>query len=410
MDASISKLGGAANEMNRATDQTQGFGQVMAAVAQSTEKSKLDSGLSKDDVESVEKTIQELLTLLGTESMVQFGVSPEEIISLDLPGVLEKLNISQDVLHQLLGQTASSEVPNVKIGNPESMVWLSNFAEKVAQLPSVKLLTPTMQEAVAALKGITLAVHSTDGPAAQSTVAASLSKTLLQVEEKLVKFQERMNALITNRGDGGKIATLPVMKNDSNWSGMFQKEGQTSEGSSGKKLTETKVEVTSVNLQSLQLQSSHGKWSLAVPVKSNEQATSLMQQFQTIMSKAKFGKTNGTEKLMIRLQPDHLGTLRIELVQRAGILTARVMTSTGIAKEMMDSQLHQLRQSLTSQNIQVEKIEVLHMESASNRSERQMDQSSQQSSQQKEQEKDEHLDDDQDEEQSFHQIFLNIEV
>ncbi|MEW9501302.1 flagellar hook-length control protein FliK [Jeotgalibacillus marinus] len=399
MDASISKLGGTANEMNQATDQTQGFGQVMAAVAQSTEKSKLDSGLSKDDVESVEKTIQELLNLLGTESMVQFGVSPEEIMSLDLPGVLEKLNLSQDMLHQLLGQTASSEVPNVKIGNPESMVWLSNFAEKVAQLPSIKLLTPTMQEAIAALKGITLAVQSTDGPAAQSTVAASLSKTLLHVEEKLVKLQEQMNAFKT-----------PVTKNDLNWSGMFQKEGQTSEGSSEKKLTETKAEVTSVNLQSLQLQSSHGKWSLAVPVKSNEQATSLMQQFQTIMSSAKFGKANGTEKLMIRLQPEHLGTLRIELVQKAGILTARVMTSTGIAKEMMDSQLHQLRQSLTSQNIQVEKIEVLNMESESNRSERQMDQSSQQSSQQKEQEKDEHLDDDQDEEQSFHQIFLNIEV
>ena len=233
MDASISNLGGTANEMNRATDQTQGFGQVMATVAQTTEKSKSDSGLSKDDVESVEKTIQELLTLLGTESMVQFWVSPEEIMSLDLPGVLEKLNISQDVLHQLLGQTASSEVPNVKIGNPESMVWLSNFAEKVAQLPSIKLLTPTMQEAVAALKGVTLAVQSTDGPAAQSTVAASLSKTLLQVEEKLVKLQERMNALITNRGDGGKIASLPVMKNDSNWSGMFLKEGHKYDGSSG---------------------------------------------------------------------------------------------------------------------------------------------------------------------------------
>jgi flagellar hook-length control protein FliK len=87
-------------------------------------------------------------------------------------------------------------------------------------------------------------------------------------------------------------------------------------------------------------------------------ADQLMQQFENILSKSSFLKTGGTQKLFIKLNPDHLGGLRIELIQKDSTMIARILTSSGAAKEILDSQINGLKQAFSSQNIQVEKIEI----------------------------------------------------
>ncbi|AJD91001.1 hypothetical protein JMA_16840 [Jeotgalibacillus malaysiensis] len=160
-----------------------------------------------------------------------------------------------------------------------------------------------------------------------------------------------------------------------------------------------------LNLQSLQLQSGPVKWSLQQPLRQADPSQQLMEQFQQVMQKAGFGKVNGTEKLMIRLQPEHLGTLKIELLQKDGMMTARIVASTAVAKEMIDSQLNQLRQSFNTQNLQVDKIEVAQAETTENRLNKESD------SQSREQREHQQSHDQEDnEEQSFQDIFLNIEV
>lgn len=159
-----------------------------------------------------------------------------------------------------------------------------------------------------------------------------------------------------------------------------------------------------LNLHTMQLQSGPMKWSLAQPLRQPDTANQLMEQFKQVMQKAGFGKVNGTEKLMIRLQPEHLGTLKIELLQKDGMMTARIIASSAVAKEMIDSQLNQLRQSFTAQNLQVEKIEIVHSETAENRLNKDSDNQQHQG-----QDRQEHEQED-DEQVSFHDIFLNIEV
>ncbi|MDQ0175819.1 flagellar hook-length control protein FliK [Bacillus chungangensis] len=109
----------------------------------------------------------------------------------------------------------------------------------------------------------------------------------------------------------------------------------------------------------------------------------LIKQFTNILSKSQLMKTPNMNRLMIKLYPEHLGTLRVELVQQNGLLTARMLTSTQAAKEMLDSQLHSLRHAFSQQNIQVDKIDISYQQQDAERFERhQQGQHGQQASEQ----------------------------
>ncbi|MFS0763165.1 flagellar hook-length control protein FliK [Peribacillus phoenicis] len=83
-----------------------------------------------------------------------------------------------------------------------------------------------------------------------------------------------------------------------------------------------------------------------------------VKQFENILSKANFSGTNGVNKLLIRLNPEHLGSLRIELIQKDGMLSAKILATTAQAKDMLENQIHGLKQAFSGQNIQIERIEI----------------------------------------------------
>ncbi|WP_102271456.1 flagellar hook-length control protein FliK [Cytobacillus massiliigabonensis] len=87
-------------------------------------------------------------------------------------------------------------------------------------------------------------------------------------------------------------------------------------------------------------------------------AEQLIEQFESILSKSKFINNGGTQKLFIKLNPEHLGSLRIELIQKDSMIIAKILTSTSVAKDMMESQLNGLKQVFSSQNIQIERVEI----------------------------------------------------
>jgi flagellar hook-length control protein FliK len=89
-----------------------------------------------------------------------------------------------------------------------------------------------------------------------------------------------------------------------------------------------------------------------------EQPESVVQQFQSLLGKSQFSSMGSMSKLFIKLYPEHLGSVRIELLQQNGVMTAKILASSASAKEMLDSHLQGLKQAFHSQNIQVDKIEV----------------------------------------------------
>lgn len=138
-------------------------------------------------------------------------------------------------------------------------------------------------------------------------------------------------------------------------------------------------------------------------------ADQLIEQFESILSKSKFVNNGGTQKLFIKLNPEHLGALRIELIQKDSMLIAKILTSTTTAKELMDSQLNGLKQAFTSQNIQIERVEIAQQftgqESKFNREHQQQQQERQQSKEeQKEQQSNDNFI------HSFEEALLNTQI
>ncbi|MDE3838521.1 flagellar hook-length control protein FliK [Bacillus methanolicus] len=83
-----------------------------------------------------------------------------------------------------------------------------------------------------------------------------------------------------------------------------------------------------------------------------------IRQFESILAKSQFTKYGGTQKLFLKLYPEHLGSVRIELIQKDQSIVARILTTTGAAKDSLESQLQGLKQAFSSQNIQVDRIEI----------------------------------------------------
>ncbi len=84
----------------------------------------------------------------------------------------------------------------------------------------------------------------------------------------------------------------------------------------------------------------------------------LMQQFESILAKSHLMKNGETQRLFIKLNPEHLGALRIELIQKDSTMIARILTSTAAAKEALDANLNGLKNAFSAQNLQVEKVEI----------------------------------------------------
>jgi flagellar hook-length control protein FliK len=93
-----------------------------------------------------------------------------------------------------------------------------------------------------------------------------------------------------------------------------------------------------------------------------------IKEFQNILARSQFGSGKDGMKLLIKLYPEHLGSLRIELLQKDNMMIARIIASSGAAKDVLESQIQSLKQSFSSQNIQVEKIEISQQLQQSERS------------------------------------------
>lgn len=71
--------------------------------------------------------------------------------------------------------------------------------------------------------------------------------------------------------------------------------------------------------------------------------TPFVAQFERIIRSSQLTKwKNGNTQLLIRLHPEHLGHVTIKLIEQKGKLTAKMITSTEAAKQLVEQHIHQL--------------------------------------------------------------------
>ncbi|MFD0671735.1 flagellar hook-length control protein FliK [Cohnella sp. GCM10027633] len=74
---------------------------------------------------------------------------------------------------------------------------------------------------------------------------------------------------------------------------------------------------------------------------------------------------NGITEAKLTLTPEHLGQVDIRIVMQNGQLTAQFMAENGMARDMLENQMAQLRASLQAQGLQVDRLEVVQQSSSS---------------------------------------------
>lgn len=81
------------------------------------------------------------------------------------------------------------------------------------------------------------------------------------------------------------------------------------------------------------------------------------EELGRIMIKS-FKLPDGASETKIQLHPQELGQIDVKLVANNGQISAQLITETALGKELLEGQIHQLKQSLIQQGYQVDKIEV----------------------------------------------------
>ncbi|RLL45319.1 hypothetical protein D8M04_10720 [Oceanobacillus piezotolerans] len=136
----------------------------------------------------------------------------------------------------------------------------------------------------------------------------------------------------------------------------------------------------------------------------------LLDQFQQVMKKSKFlTLPNGSNQLSIRLQPNHLGDMMVRLTQVNGEMTVKILVATQTAKELLETNIKQLKNMFSPHQVVIEKQEWNVQHAAS--SERGQNQQHEESHEQHpDGSSDQEHRKDNPEDSTFHELLMNVKV
>jgi flagellar hook-length control protein FliK len=95
----------------------------------------------------------------------------------------------------------------------------------------------------------------------------------------------------------------------------------------------------------------------AVPI--NEKTLVDMESIvKQIESRIKVSSNLDTTKMEFQLNPEHLGKLTIQVASKEGVITAQITAQNLAVKEVLESQIVQLKDNMNNQGLKVEAVEV----------------------------------------------------
>lgn len=372
------------------------FGQVLSSSTQSNQSSQATPNNELADLQQVlnADSLEEVLDLLGIPHddgllILQLGedgkaVSMDEM--LDLDNILNALGIEDEQLQKIVQQLLGEE-------KEASDVW--------ELLSLVDAQAPILQAQIgAALQG---EGQVTPKEATQLLQVLKLAQLVGQKSD-LTAPQENLlttvKSLLTTLQT--QVETIQVTTTKS--TGTFSLQGF-------QQVQMTKQSETSSNemVTPQTVQTKPDTFQITLPTAKPAQSEALLKEMQAIINRAQISNAQGITRLTIKLYPENLGTIRIELVQNDGVLTARLLASTAQGREMLDSQAHQLKQAFVQQNIQVDRLDIAQSLQDADRQQRDQNFFNNFFRQQQDEEQHQKTEDD-DEEMSFSDYLLSEEV
>lgn len=372
------------------------FGQVLSSSTQSNQSAQTTPNNELADLQQVlnADSLEEVLDLLGIPHddgllILQLGedgkaVSMDEM--LDLDNILNALGIDNEQLQKIVQQLLGEEKEASDVWELLSLVDAQApilQAQIGAALQGEGQVTP--KEATQLLQVLKLAQlvgQKSDLTAPQENLLTTVKSLLTTLQTQVETIQ-----VTTTKSTG----TLSLQ-------GFHQVQmTKQSETSSNEMVTPQTVQTKPDTFQ------------VTLPTAKPAQSEALLKEMQAIINRAQISNAQGITRLTIKLYPENLGTIRIELVQNDGVLTARLLASTAHGREMLDSQAHQLKQAFMQQNIQVDRLDIAQSLQDADRQQRDQNFFNNFFRQQQDEDQQQKTEDD-DEEMSFSDYLLNEEV
>src|SRR5690625_83745 len=85
----------------------------------------------------------------------------------------------------------------------------------------------------------------------------------------------------------------------------------------------------------------------------------IMTQFNNIIRKSNFLKTDNMNQLSITLRPDNLGSMTVRFTQVDGEMIVKIIVTTQAAKNMLESNIHQLKHMFSPHQVTIERDETI---------------------------------------------------
>lgn len=313
------------------------------------------------------QSIEEVLDLLGIPHdqgllMLQVGEEGQAVALdelMDIHSLLEILNIDLEELNTIVRDLLGED--DVEIFNIWQFVDLVNeqapkiLGELNAALQGESNVTP--KEAKTLLEFLKL----TQLAGKQSDLVSDQPEQLTQIKELLTKVVAKLEGQPTVNEKHNSTLIVQSEQTESNKPTVQTSQTETKTTVQGLQQVLTKTETTET--QSFGANSTQQTATKAVTItlpNTNQasQSEALAKEIQTLLNRSQFSTTQGMTKLLLKLYPENLGSIRIEIMQKDGVLTARLLASTAIGKELLDGQIQQLRNGFAQANIQMDRIEI----------------------------------------------------
>lgn len=376
------------------------FGQVISSSSQLTQASQTTSTNELADLQAVlnADSMEEVLDLLGISHddgllVLQLGedgkaVAMDEMLHLE--NILNALGIDEEqlqkIIQQLLGEEkeASDVWELLSLVDAQAPVLQANIS---TALQGEGQVTPKeASQLLQVLKLVQLVGPKTDLTASQENLLTTVKSLLTSLQTQVGTMQ----AITTKT-----TVTLPLQG--------FQQVVQQVQ------MTKQSETSTTDMVTPQTVQTKPETFHVTLPTAKPAQSEALLKEMQAIINRAQISNAQGITRLTIKLYPENLGTVRIELVQNDGVLTARLLASTTHGRELLDSQAHQLKQAFAQQNIQVDRLDIAQSLQDADRQQRDQSFFNNFFKQQQDEEQDQKSDDE-DEGMSFSDYLISEEV
>lgn len=326
----------------KSVTQTEQVAQVVEDVKEVTESETLEEALQVLDVEHDATVI--FIEVNGEMLAIDEMMNVEDLAAM--------LNMSAEDLQQIIAKLTGEQAEELD-------VWaiLEQAPQLLAQITAVlqgesQVVTP--QEAGQLAKFLQLAQLVGQK---QDTVYKQ-EVTLTDAKQALQQFTQQLSTLTNQQNNGqqgqqqqSQSAFAQLMQQAQSSTTQATQSTQVNQSTEAPEQVQAPVQQTTV-------QPAVKTVSVALPMERSAQSEALIKEIQNHLNRMQMSNNNGVIKLTMRLFPENLGQIRIEVMQQDGVLQARILATSSAGKELLDSSLNQLKTSLVAQNIQLDRIDI----------------------------------------------------